>query len=64
MRNYKLLILAFIVFFNSCGGKKVSYRDNNPKKIKNKSDKSDNRFFKTMTKEQRTHWYVNTYSKI
>ena len=64
MRNYKLLILAFIVFFNSCGVKKVSYRDNNPKKIKNKSVKSVNRFFKTMTNEQRTHWYVNTYSKI
>jgi flagellum-specific peptidoglycan hydrolase FlgJ len=42
----------------------VSYRDNNPKKIKNKSVKSVNRFFKTMTNEQRTHWYVNTYSKI
>jgi flagellum-specific peptidoglycan hydrolase FlgJ len=64
MRNYKLLILAFIVFFNSCGVTKVSYRDNNPKKIKNKSVKSVNRFFKTMTNEQRTHWYVNTYSKI
>ena len=64
MRNHKLLILAFIIFFNSCGVKKVSYRDNNPKKIKNKSVKSVNRFFKSMTNEQRTHWYVNTYSKI
>jgi len=64
MRNHKLLILVFIIFFNSCGVKKVSYRDNSPKKIKNKSVKSVNRFFKSMTNEQRTHWYVNTYSKI
>ena len=37
---------------------------NNPKKIKNKSSKSVNRFFKSMTSEERTHWYVNTYSQI
>ena len=64
MRNHKLLVLVFIIFFNSCGVKKVSYRDNSPKKIKNKSVKSVNRFFNSMTNEQRTHWYVNTYSKI
>ena len=63
MRNHKILIFFCLIFLYSCGSKKVSYRDNSPKKIKNKSVKSVNRFFKTMTSEQRTHWYVNTYSK-
>ena len=63
MRNNKILIIFCLIFLYSCGSKKVSYRDNSPKKIKNKSVKSVNRFFNTMTSEQRTHWYVNTYSK-
>ena len=61
--NYKLLIFIFLFFINSCGSKKLSYKKKNPKKIENKSLKSVNRFFKSMTSEQRTHWYVNTYSK-
>jgi len=64
MRNYKLLTLILLLFFSSCGVKKVSYRDKNPKKIKNKSVKAVNRFFNSMSNEERTHWYVNTYSKI
>ena len=64
MRNYKPLIFIFLFFLSSCGVKKLSYKDNNPKKIKNKSSKSVNRFFKSMTSEERTHWYVNTYSQI
>ena len=64
MRNYKLFTLILLLFFNSCGVKKVSYRDKNPKKIKNKSVKAVNRFFNSMSNEERTHWYVNTYSKI
>jgi uncharacterized membrane protein len=40
MRNYKLLTLILLLFFSSCGVKKVSYRDKNPKKIKNKSVKA------------------------
>ena len=64
MRNYKLLTLILVLFFSSCGVKKVSYRDKNPKKIKNKSVKAVNRFFNSMSNEERTHWYVNTYSKI
>ena len=64
MRNYKPLIFIFLFFLSSCGVKKLSYNDNNPKKIKNKSSKSVNRFFKSMTSEERTHWYVNTYSQI
>ena len=64
MQNHKILIIFCLIFLYSCGPKKVSYRDNSPKKIKNKSVKSVNRFFKTMTSEQRTHWYVNTYSKV
>ena len=64
MRNYKLLTLTLLLLFSSCGVKKVSYRDKNPKKIKNKSVKAVNRFFNSMSNEERTHWYVNTYSKI
>ena len=64
MRNYKLLTLILLLFISSCGVKKVSYRDKNPKKIKNKSVKAVNRFFNSMSNEERTHWYVNTYSKI
>ncbi len=64
MRNYKLLTLILLLFIGSCGVKKVSYRDKNPKKIKNKSVKAVNRFFNSMSNEERTHWYVNTYSKI
>ena len=64
MRNYKLLTLILLLFFSSCGVKKISYRDKNPKKIKNKSVKAVNRFFNSMSNEERTHWYVNTYSKI
>jgi len=63
MRNHKILIFFCLIFLYSCGSKKVSYRDSSPKKIKNKSVKSTNKFFNTMTNEQRTHWYVNTYSK-
>ena len=63
MRYNKILIFFCLIFLSSCGSKKVSYRDSSPKKIKNKSVKSTNRFFNTMTNEQRTHWYVNTYSK-
>ena len=64
MRYYRLHILIILIFISSCGVKKVSYRDKSPKKIKNKSVKAVNRFFSSMTNEQRTHWYVNTYSKI
>ena len=64
MRNYKLLTLILLLFISSCGVKKVSYRDKNPKKIKNKSVKAVNRFFNSMSNEERTHWYVNTYPKI
>jgi len=64
MQNHKILIIFCLIFLYSCGSKKISYRDNSPKKIKNKSVKSVNRFFNTMTSEQRTHWYVNTYSKV
>ena len=64
MQNHKILIIFCLIFLYSCGSKKVSYRDNSPKKIKNKSVKSVNRFFNTMTSEQRTHWYVNTYSQV
>ena len=35
-----------------------------PKRIKNKSTRAVNRFFNSMSNEERTHWYVNTYSKI
>ncbi|MBT3442916.1 MAG: LysM peptidoglycan-binding domain-containing protein [Flavobacteriaceae bacterium] len=63
MFNNKAIIFFCLFFLSSCGTKKVSYRDNSPKKIENKSKKSVNRFFNTMTNEQRTHWYVNTYSK-
>jgi flagellum-specific peptidoglycan hydrolase FlgJ len=63
MYNNKAIIFFCLFFLSSCGTKKVSYRDNSPKKIENKSKKSVNRFFNTMTNEQRTHWYVNTYSK-
>ena len=64
MRYHRLHILIILIFISSCGVKKVSYRDKSPKKIKNKSVKSVNRFFNSMTNEQRTHWYVNTYSRI
>ena len=64
MQNHKILIIFCLIFLYSCGSKKVSYRDNSPKKIKNKSVKSVHRFFNTMTSEQRTHWYVNTYSQV
>ena len=64
MRHYKLLTLILLLFISSCGVQKVSYRDKNPKKIKNKSVKAVNRFFNSMSNEERTHWYVNTYSKI
>ena len=63
MRNNKILIIFCLIFLYSCGSKKVSYRDNSPKKIKNKQPIVLVGFFKTMTNEQRTHWYVNTYSK-
>ena len=63
MFNNKAIIFFCLFFLSSCGTKKVSYRDNSPKKIENKSKKSVNRFFNTMTNKQRTHWYVNTYSK-
>ena len=49
MRNYKLLTLILLLFISSCGVKKVSYRDKNPKKIKNKSVKAVNRFFNSMS---------------
>ena len=64
MRYYRLYTLIILIFISSCGVKKVSYRDKSPKKIKNKSVKAVNRFFNSMTNEQRTHWYVNTYSGI
>ena len=64
MRNYKLYYIIFLLFISSCGVKKVSYSDKNPKKIKNKSTRAVNRFFNSMSNEERTHWYVNTYSKI
>lgn len=63
MYNYKPLIFIFLFFLSSCGSKKLSYNKKNPKNIENKSLKSVNRFFKSMTNEQRAHWYVNTYSK-
>ena len=63
MYNYKPLILVLLLFLSSCGVKKLSYQKKNPKKIENKSLKSVNRFFKSMTSLERTHWYVNTYSK-
>lgn len=63
MYNYKPLILIFLFLLSSCGVKKLSYKKKNPKNIENKSSRSVNRFFKSMTNEQRTHWYVNTYSK-
>ena len=63
MYNYKPLILVLLFFLSSCGVKKLSYKKKNPKKIENKSLKSVNRFFKSMTNLERTHWYVNTYSK-
>ena len=64
MRNYKLFYIILLLFISSCGVKKVSYSDKNPKKIKNKSTRAVNRFFNSMSNEERTHWYVNTYSKI
>jgi len=64
MFNYRLLVFIFIISLSSCGSNKLSYKSKNPKKIKNKSQKSINRFFESMTSEERTHWYVNTYSKI
>tara|TARA_B100000780_G_scaffold278007_1_gene250193 strand:- start:1186 stop:1998 length:813 start_codon:yes stop_codon:yes gene_type:complete len=63
MYNYKSLIFILLFFLNSCGVNKLSYKKKNPKNIENKSSRSVNRFFKTMTNKQRTHWYVNTYSK-
>ena len=63
MYNYKPLILIFLFLLSSCGVKKLSYKKKNPKNIENKSSRSVNRFFKSMTNEQRIHWYVNTYSK-
>ena len=64
MCNYKPLIFIFLFFLSSCGVKKLSYKKKNPKKIENKSNRSINRFFNSMSSEERTHWYVNTYSKI
>ena len=64
MFNYRLLVLIFFITLTSCGSSKLSYQSKNPKKIQNKSKKSINRFFQSMSSEQRTHWYVNTYSKI
>ena len=63
MSDYKLLIFISLFLLSSCGVKKLSYKKKNPKKIENKSSKSVNRFFKSMTNVERTHWYVNTYSK-
>ena len=63
MSYYKLLIFISLFLLSSCGVKKLSYKKKNPKKIENKSSRSVNRFFKSMTNEERTHWYVNTYSK-
>ena len=45
MYNNKAIIFFCLFFLSSCGTKKVSYRDNSPKKIENKSKKSVNRFF-------------------
>jgi len=64
MHKYKSLIIILLFILSSCGSTKLSYKKKNPKKIENKSLKSVNRFFNSMTNEQRTHWYVNTYSKI
>ena len=63
MSGYRLLIFISLFLLSSCGVKKLSYKKKNPKKIENKSLRSVNRFFKSMTNEERTHWYVNTYSK-
>ena len=39
MFNNKAIIFFCLFFLSSCGTKKVSYRDNSPKKIENKSKK-------------------------
>ena len=64
MSKNQLLIFICFFLFSSCGSKKLSYNKKKPKKIENKSTKSINRFFNSMTNEERTHWYVNTYSKV
>jgi len=64
MRNNKFYYIILLLLVCSCGVKKVSYIDKNPKKIKNISNKAVNRLFNSMSNEERTHWYVNTYSKI
>jgi len=64
MRYYKSIIFLLLIFFYSCGSSKLSFQRKNVKNIENKSSKSKERFLKSMTSKDRTHWYVNTYRKI
>ena len=64
MLNNKSIIFLLSLIFLSCGSNKLSYQKKKVRNIENKSSKSIERFFKSMSSKERTHWYVNTYRKI
>ena len=64
MLNNKSIIFLLSLVFLSCGSNKLSYQKKKVRNIENKSSKSIERFFKSMSSKERTHWYVNTYRKI
>tara|TARA_B100000575_G_C23132586_1_gene657240 strand:- start:1072 stop:1899 length:828 start_codon:yes stop_codon:yes gene_type:complete len=64
MLNNKSIIFFLSLIFISCGSNKLSYQKKKVRNIENKSSKSIERFFKSMSSKERTHWYVNTYRKI